>query len=408
MSLTDLYTKKQIDILKRVKRSDWFMLINHGAVRAGKTQLNNDLFLKELLRVKANAAAEGVNKPMYILAAVSGGTLNTNILRELEDKYNLTFKFDKHGNFALFGVYIVTTFTGSIAGLRSIRGMTAYGAYINEASLANKEVFDEIIKRCSGFGARIICDTNPDNPQHWLKVDYIDKADNQRIIANHFELFDNTFLNQRYIDNLIATTPSGMFTDRGIYGRWTIAEGAIYADYNKDVHEVDTLPDMVNYFAGVDWGYDHYGSIVVVGEDSQGNYYLVDGIAEKHKEIDWWVRRAKEFQEKYGNITFYADSARPEHVDRFNNEGIETVNADKSVIAGIETIAKLFKEKKLFIKRGVIPRFFDEIYQYKWKPNSTKDEPLKEFDDVLDALRYAIYSKIMGIGSRIKVFKGGF
>ena len=187
MSLTDLYTKKQIDILKRVKRSDWFMLINHGAVRAGKTQLNNDLFLKELLRVKANAAAEGVNKPMYILAAVSGGTLNTNILRELEDKYNLTFKFDKHGNFTLFGVYVVTTFTGSIAGIRSIRGMTAYGAYINEASLANKEVFDEIIKRCSGLGARIICDTNPDNPQHWLKVDYIDKADNQRMsIRQHY------------------------------------------------------------------------------------------------------------------------------------------------------------------------------------------------------------------------------
>ena len=72
------------------------------------------------------------------------------------------------------------------------------------------------------------------------------------------------------------------------------------------------------------------------------------------------------------------------------------------------TSSVYLKEKKLFIKRGVIPRFFDEIYQYKWKPNSTKDEPLKEFDDVLDALRYAIYSKIMGIGSRIKVFKGGF
>ncbi|HHU5073535.1 TPA: PBSX family phage terminase large subunit, partial [Streptococcus agalactiae] len=33
------------------------------------------------------------------------------------------------------------------------------------------------------------------------------------------------------------------------------------------------------------------------------------------------------------------------------------------------------------------------IYQYKWKPNSTKDEPLKEYDDVLDALRYALYSQ---------------
>lgn len=165
---------------------------------------------------------------------------------------------------------------------------------------------------------------------------------------------------------------------------------------------------MVRYFAGVDWGYDHYGSIVIIGEDNQENLYLVDGIADQYKEIDWWVNRAKEFKEKYGDITFYADSARPEHVDRFNNEGIVTVNANKAVIAGIEMIAKLFKENKLYIKRGVIPRFFDEIYQYKWKPNSTKDEPLKEFDDVLDALRYAIYSNALGIGSKIKLFKGGF
>lgn len=189
---------------------------------------------------------------------------------------------------------------------------------------------------------------------------------------------------------------------------WTVAEGAIYSDYDPKINEVDTLPDMMNYFAGVDWGYDHFGSIVIIGEDSERNYYLMDGIAEQYKVIDWWVSRAKEFQRKYGDITFWADSARPEHVDRFNDEDISTVNANKSVVAGIETIAKLFKERKLFIKRGVIPRFFDEIYQYKWKPNSTKDEPLKEYDDVLDALRYAIYSKVTGTGNKIKVFKGGF
>lgn len=96
---------------------------------------------------------------------------------------------------------------------------------------------------------------------------------------------------------------------------------------------------------------------------------------------------------KYGDITFYADSARPEHVDRFNNEGIDAMNANKSVLAGIEEVASRFKMNALYIKRGVIPRFFDEIYNYKWKPNSVKDEPLKEFDDVLDALRYAVYSE---------------
>nr|MCW1092004.1 terminase family protein [Streptococcus anginosus] len=187
-------------------------------------------------------------------------------------------------------------YTGSISGLKRARGFTSFGAYVNEASLANEIVFKEIISRCSGEGARIVWDSNPDNPNHWLKTDYIGK-NKDGIIDFGFQLDDNTFLSERYRESIKAATPQGKFYDRDILGLWTIAEGAIYADYNKDVHEVDTLPDMVNYFAGIDWGYDHYGSIVVVGEDSQGNYYLVDGIAEQYKVIDWWVRRAKEFQE---------------------------------------------------------------------------------------------------------------
>lgn len=392
MSLDELYTKKQIEIMKQSKSVDWFMMINHGAVRAGKTQLDNDLFLRELLRVKKNAEIDGVKKPMYILGAVSAGTLNTNILREIEDKYGISFKFDKYGNFTLFGVYVVTTFTGTILGLKSIRGMTAYGAYINEATLANKEVFDEIIKRCSGFGARIICDTNPDNPNHWLKVDYIDKADGSKIVANHFTIFDNTFLNKRYIDNLIATTPKGVFTDRGIYGLWSIADGAVYSDFDKEVHVVDEIPKMSRYFAGVDWGFEHYGCIVIIGEGIDGNYYLVDGIAEQGHYIDWWIERALEFKQKYGNIPFWCDSARPEHVSAFKKAGIKARNANKEVIAGIETVSKLYKTKMLFILRGCIPRFFEEIYQYKWNKKASKDEVIKEYDDVQDGIRYALHS----------------
>lgn len=49
--LKSLYTDKQIEILKQTQKQDWFMLINHGAKRTGKTILNNDLFLRELMRV---------------------------------------------------------------------------------------------------------------------------------------------------------------------------------------------------------------------------------------------------------------------------------------------------------------------------------------------------------------------
>lgn len=366
-------------------------MINHGAVRAGKTIVDNDLFLFELKRAKKQAELEG-NDPMYILGATSGGTLQTNILKEITSKYSIDFKFDRFGNFTLFGVYVVTTFTGTIAGLKSIRGMTSYGAYINEATLANKEVFDEIVKRCSGNGARIILDTNPDHPNHWLKKDYIDKADDERIISNHFTLFDNNFLNDRYVENLIATTPSGVFTERGIYGRWVSGEGAVYKDFDEKKHIIDEMPDgITEVYCGVDWGYQHYGTIVVIGEDAEGNTYVIDEIAAQHKEIDWWVDKALDIQERYGRKTpFYCDSARSEYVDRFEDEGLNAINADKAVLSGIEEVAKRIKTNTFKIVKSNVERFFEEVYQYIW--NDKSGMPVKENDDVMDAIRYAIYT----------------
>lgn len=408
------FTDKQLEIIKRSNRGDWYMIINHGAVRAGKTKLDNILFLKELIRVKKNALRDGVKRPMYILGGVSSGTLQTNILREISDDYGHEFKFDKHGNFTLFGVYVVTTYTGSISGLKAIRGMTSYGAYINEATLANKEVFDEIIKRCSGYGARIICDTNPDHPKHWLKVNYIDKADGERILANHFTIYDNSFLNKRYVDNLVNATPSGVFFERGIHGRWVIGEGAVYRDFKEESYiSSDKVPydKITKYYAGVDWGYEHYGSIVVLGKTPDGDVFLIEEHAQQYKEIDYWVDIARGIKERYGDIAFYCDSARPEHVARFLKERLKAINANKSVISGIEQVAKLMKTNKLFVVSDKVSKFKDEVYQYVW--NERSGEPEKHDDDVLDALRYAIYSeeimtKQKNNGNQFDTLRAGF
>lgn len=391
MDLTKLYTKRQLDVLNYIWNHDWFICGLHGAKRAGKTVVNNDTFVTELSRVRKIADRLGVDEPIYILAGTSSTSIQNNVLQELYNKYGFEPKYDKHGSFVFCGVKVVQVYTGSISGLKRARGFTAFGAYVNEASLANEIVFKEIISRCSGEGARVVWDSNPDNPNHWLNRDYIGKNDG-KIIDFSFKLDDNTFLSKRYIDSIKAATPKGKFYDRDILGRWSVAEGAIYADYDSKIHVVDELPSMRRYFAGIDWGYTHYGSIVVVGEGVDGNCYLVDGVAAQFKEIDWWVEQARKLTDVYGNIPFYADSARPEHVARFENEGFDISNANKSVIAGIELIAKLFKEQKLYVKRDFVPRFFDEIFQYRWKENSTRDEPLKEFDDVLDSVRYALYS----------------
>lgn len=390
-----LYTPKQLKILKDTKKQDWFMLINHGAKRTGKTILNNDLFLRELIRVREVANKEGVETPQYILAGATLGTIQKNVLIELTNKYGLEFKFDKYNSFMLFGVQVVQTGHSKVSGIGAIRGMTAYGAYINEASLAHEEVFDEIKSRCSGYGARILVDTNPDHPEHWLLKDYIENTDAKAgILSYQFKLDDNTFLNERYKQSIKASTPSGMFYERNINGMWVSGDGVVYSDFDLEqntitVDDLNEIP-MKEYFAGVDWGYEHYGSIVVIARDLHDNFYLIEEHAYQHKFIDEWVRIAKEVIEKYGDINFYCDTARPEYVKRFKDEKIKAKFANKSRLSGIEQVAKLIKLNRFFVVYERMDRFKQEIFKYVWHP--TNGEPVKEFDDVLDSIRYAIYT----------------
>ena len=401
--INDIYTAKQIEVLSQTVKKDWFIALLHGAKRSGKTKMNNDLFLFELRRVRKIADAEGIKEPMYILAGVSSSTINKNILQELYNMYNIAPQFDKHNNFKLFGVKVVQAYTGNIGGVGAIRGMTAYGAYINEASLAKQEVFAEIVSRCSGNGARILADTNPDNPEHWLKKEYIDKP-NENVKAFHFELDDNTFLSKRYRDNIKAATPSGMFYDRDIKGLWVSADGVVYQDFDSNKHYIQSkdLPKLSTFYCGVDWGYEHWGSIVVIGETDDGTAYLIEEHAKQHEEIDYWVDIAKGIQERYGSrVPFYCDSARPEHVDRFKREHIEAFNGEKSRLSGVEAVARRFKKDKLFICRDKVEKFPNEIYQYVW--DEKNGEPIKLFDDVLDSLRYAIYTNEVRNGKTAEI-----
>ena len=236
--IDELYHKKQQEVLKFAMNNDYFMLINHGAKRTGKTILDNDLFLYELRRIRKIADKLNIKLPQYILAGADLGALQRNVLNELTNKYDIEFHFDKHNRFILFGVQVCCFGHSKINDLGRIRGMTAFGAYINEGTMANEEVFNEIKSRCSGEGARILIDTNPDQPEHWLKTNFIDKADGKVIQEYRYVLDDNTFLSERYRNNIKESTPSGMFYDRDINGLWVTAEGVVYQDFNKDIHYI--------------------------------------------------------------------------------------------------------------------------------------------------------------------------
>ena len=399
-NIRKLYTDKQIQAFQAFKKDFW-VLIQHGAKRAGKTISNNDLFLMEVIKVRKTADRLKIPEPQYILAGNSLGTLEKNVLTELRNRYGLKFHFDKFNRIKLFGVLVCCFGHGTVKDMERIRGMTSFGAYINEATTGVEEVIREIFNRCSGEGARILMDTNPDNPEHYIKKEFIDKADGKKLIEIHYQLDDNDFLSERYKENVKATTPTGQFYDRDILGLWVNSEGVVYKDFdrNKMVLKHYKKEAITEYIAGVDWGYEHLGSIAVIGIDSMGNHCLVEEYAAQYEEIDYWVNVAKDIKNRFGNIPFYADTARPEHIARFSREGINVKNGNKSILSGVEEVAKLMKEKKFYILESC-KQFLKEVYNYVW--NKDKGMPEKKNDDLMDALRYAIYTHhLLTVGYKV-------
>lgn len=385
-------TKKQKEVMNSFIHEKPKILVASGAKRAGKTFVLILLFLMLIARYENKGLS-------FIIGGATQASIRRNVLDDMESILGKELKLDKTNAVTIFGNKVYCFDGAKVDSWKKARGFTAAGAFLNEGTALHDMFIKEVISRCSYPGAQVLIDTNPENPSHPVKKDYIDK-DGQRLAngrlnirAFHFSLFDNDQLDPEYVESIVASTPSGMFTDRDIYGRWVAAEGVIYKDFNEKEHYISLeefkKKNIVKYFAGVDWGYEHFGAIVVMAEDDEGNVYLCEEHAYQHKEIDEWVKIAKGVKERYGNINFYCDTARPEHIVRFRREKLRAIEAKKSVIAGIEEIASLFKTKKLFIVRERVKRFEEEINQYVW---GTNDEPAKEWDDVLDAMRYAIYT----------------
>ena len=392
--------KKQILAIQEYYQESWRYLILDGAVRTGKTYVNNLLFIMELLRVKKQATAEGVKRPNYILAGVSFSTIETNVLNEIEELLGIELKATKSNRYDILGVRVLLAYTGNTRGVGAIRGATCYGAYINEGSEAHHAVFKEINNRCSKPGSRILVDTNPDVPNHYLNKDYIQKAgipneDGKILIRNiNFKLDDNSFLTSDYVEGLKQTTPSGPFYQRSIMGEWTTGEGAVFKDFDEEVHYIDQIPyDDIDYFiGGIDWGFEHYGSMVVIGVNTKEDiFYILEAEAEQYKQVDYWITRAHHYENIYGKIVWYADSARPEYVTAFHDEWFDIHNGNKNRKGGIEKLAGLFKINKIYFNRErVAERLKEELYNFSWDPKTGVAK--KEYDDILDAIRYAIYS----------------
>lgn len=364
-----------------------------GSVSSGKTWISLVLWA---FWVKTQP-----QENLYMMCAKSLTTLKRNCLLLLQDlvgENNFTFSLSaKEGQ--LFGRKILFEGAADERAESKIRGITLQGAYCDELTQFPRGFFAMLLSRLRLPGSKLIATTNPDNPAHWLKVEYIDRQNDLDMLTYKFLLDDNTTLPKEYVDN-IKREYVGVFYERFILGLWVSAEGMIYPMYRDAIAEVPQTPieakclsidyGTQNPFAAIYW--EKHGGVWYAVEE-----YYYSGRATRTQKTD------DEYGQDLDNFV------KPYLLDY---ERLETI-IDPSAASFIALLKKKYswsnvrkaknevedgiRETASAMHRGLIKfspmlkNWRKEIESYVWEEGIEK--PIKENDHLMDSMRYFVKTK---------------
>ena len=294
---------------------------------------------------------------------------------------------------------------------QAIRGMTILGAYVDEITTLQQDYFRMLLTRLRVSGrkgkrlaSKLFGTTNPDGPKHWLKADYFDNPEKMKSWRRfHFTLDDNPTLPAEFVQSM-HTQYSGMWYKRFILGEWVAAEGAIWGNFDPDIHVVDPtlMPRMERVMVvGIDYGTEHATAGIALGLAQKRLWALREwapdkGLAPSQYSRDFRERFLPALRRDYGSPEWVrVDPAARDFREQLYYDGVTNVApAFNKVVAGIRTVSSLFATERIMVSEEC-KNLIDEIPGYVWDPKATErgeEAPIKMNDDFCDALRYAAQS----------------
>jgi len=256
---------------------------------------------------------------------------------------------------------------------QKIRGRKRDIAWCNEA---NELYFDDFTQLNMRTESKLIFDYNPSESTSWL---YELPTEESILIKSTYK--DNPFLPQ----SIRAQIEDLKRTDEALYqiyalGEKAISKSNIYSNWSFIPHRPARF---VNYVYGLDFGYNHPTALMRVYW-CDNDIYIEPVIYESYLTTPMLIDKMQSFNVEK-TVTIVADYARPEIIAELNNAGYDVQNANKVVKKGIDnikTFGVLCQDDKALRK---------EYENYKWKKvgDMITDEPVKMFDDAMDAIRYA-------------------
>jgi phage terminase large subunit len=174
-----------------------------------------------------------------------------------------------------------------------------------------------------------------------------------------------------------------------VNGEWGIFSNGVF--HNFIIEDFDyTEDDLENVFQGMDFGFEHAQAIERAGF-KDGELYCFDELYEKHRTNTQFKDDAKEyFGDKLYNMYMTADSANPDKIKEWQDDGYKVEGAKKgdgSVRYGVEFLTGL----KIHIHRSKCTNLAKEIQLFKRredKDGNVTEDFVEVMDDGIAALRY--------------------
>lgn len=367
-----------------VRYSQNDFVIADGAIRSGKTIAMIIGFL--------TWSQEMFLGQSFILAGKTMGALKKNVVRpmlQMMEAWGWPHEYIRSGTNARLEIGSNTYYlygANTEASQDALQGLTAAGAYADEAALFPQNFIDQMIGRCSVAGAKIWMNCNPEGPHSYIKEEFIDKAEEKKVYRLHFMMDDNLSLPQKTKERYYRAWPkNSVFYKRFILGLWVAADGLIYQQFADNVENYivsdNWLKENEIMYAtiGVDFGGTKsahsftltgftrgYKQVVVLDE-----YYCKKRINPKQLQEDFidFVRRA---QTKYKVYEAYCDSA------------------EQTLISGLE-MACMQERVNIEVKNAIKGPINDRIAFYNSLIAQNRWKIMKHCTHIIEAFEQAVY-----------------
>ena len=367
LNATVVFERNYDAIMTHKKR----FIVNQGSSRSSKTYSICQLLIVWALQNE---------KKVISIVRKTFPTLRATVMRDFFEVMKEMGLYDRSNHNKTENIY--TFENGTIIEFFScddeqkIRGRKRDICWANEA---NELYYDDFLQLNMRTILFFIVDYNPSDASSWI---YEIPSEDKTFIKSTF--LDNPFLEE----SIIKQIQNLQFTDQALWAIYGLGERSTS---RRNVYEGWTFlpvkPDyFTNYIYGLDFGFNHYTALIKVWyfEDElfidkiiYESYLTTSDLLEKFKELNI-----------EDNIEIMADYARPEIIAELQQAGYSVYNAKKSVKKGIDNV-KQYRIYGLNTDKEIIKEY--ENYMWKKIKDTITDEPVKLYDDAMDAFRYATY-----------------